>query len=152
MSELACVANYPAVRARLMGVATRPLPPPPVPQPVAVELVQPPREISPEEARVTAVLAEMLPARIRKIQREVCAQHGVTLDEMLSPSRKATVTEARQWAMWRVYHEIAARMSPRMSLPDIGHRFGRDHTTVLHAVRKMDALAASSPRHVEEGA
>jgi chromosomal replication initiator protein len=148
MSELACVANYPAVRARLMGVATRPPSPPPVPQPVAVELVQPPRVISPEEARVTAVLAEMLPARIRRIQREVCVKHGVSLDEMLSPTRKAKVSEARQWAMWRVYHEI----TPRMSLPDIGFRFGRDHTTVLHAVRKMDALAASSPRHVEEGA
>ena len=47
----------------------------------------------------------------------------------------------RQAAMW-----LAKKLTTR-SLPDIGRRFGgRDHTTVLHAVRRIEALKAVGPQ------
>ena len=51
------------------------------------------------------------------------------------------VARPRQAAMW-----LAKQLTTR-SLPDIGRRFGgRDHTTVLHAVRRIDELRAGDPQ------
>jgi chromosomal replication initiator protein len=58
----------------------------------------------------------------------------------LSERRARAVARPRQAAMW-----IAKQITTR-SLPDIGRRFGgRDHTTVLHAVRRIEALKAEDP-------
>lgn len=58
--------------------------------------------------------------------------YGVDVDEVLSTSRNDRVVRARQAACWLL-------RGHGMSLPEIGKAIGRDHTTVLHAVRKIDA-------------
>lgn len=67
----------------------------------------------------------------------VVARHdGVTAELMRSPERTWVAVNARRKAMYMSY-----RMS-RASLPEIGRRLGgRDHTTVLHAIRVLDARA-----------
>lgn len=72
---------------------------------------------------------------------DLCARYyGTTKGAVLSSLRETREVKARQSAMY-----IARRLSGR-SLPDLGRRFGgRDHTTVLHAVRKIETLIASNP-------
>lgn len=71
----------------------------------------------------------------------ICARHhGTTREAMLSPSRERREVRARQSAMF-----IARRVTGR-SYPEIGRRIGeRDHTTVLHADRKISALVKRDP-------
>jgi chromosomal replication initiator protein len=65
----------------------------------------------------------------------VASHYGVSRADILSSRRTAVVVKPRQVAMF-----LAKTLTMR-SLPEIGRRFGgRDHTTVLHAVRKIDAL------------
>jgi hypothetical protein len=66
----------------------------------------------------------------------VCAEHfGIPKATIISPVRTAPVVRARQVAMY------VAKSLTKNSLPEIGRRFsGRDHTTVLHAVRKIEWL------------
>ncbi len=64
---------------------------------------------------------------------------------MLSNRRTRSVVHPRQIAMY-----LAKSMTPR-SLPEIGRRFGgRDHTTVLHAVRKIEDLVSRDVALAEE--
>lgn len=75
------------------------------------------------------------PVTIDKIKRAVARDCNLTAIDMVSERRTAQVVRARQIAMY-----LAKTLTPR-SLPEIGRRFGgKDHTTVLHAVRKMAAL------------
>lgn len=72
---------------------------------------------------------------VRDIQQAVCAQYDVKLLDMLSKRRTAEIVRPRQVAMY------LAKVLTLKSLPDIGRRFGgRDHTTALHAIRKMEGL------------
>jgi chromosomal replication initiator protein len=74
------------------------------------------------------------PPTIRQIQEAVCEHFGITVDELLSASRAARVARPRQLAMY------LARMHTKASLPAIGQAFaGRNHTTVLHAIKKVEA-------------
>jgi chromosomal replication initiator protein len=74
--------------------------------------------------------------RIEDIQRIVARHYNVSKTELLSNRRTRTIVKPRQIAMY-----LAKVMTPR-SLPEIGRRFGgRDHTTVLHAVRKIEDLS-----------
>jgi chromosomal replication initiator protein len=76
--------------------------------------------------------------RIEDIQRTVARQYNVSRADLLSSRRTANVVRPRQIAMY-----LAKTLTLR-SLPEIGRRFGgRDHTTVLHAVRKIEALVGS---------
>lgn len=73
--------------------------------------------------------------KIEEIQRVVRTAYRLTKAEFVAERRTAPVVRARQIAMY-----LAKTMTCR-SLPEIGRRFGgRDHTTVLHAVRKIEAL------------
>jgi chromosomal replication initiator protein len=73
--------------------------------------------------------------KIEDIQRLVANHYNVSRADILSSRRTATVVRPRQIAMY-----LAKHLTLR-SLPEIGRRFGgRDHTTVLHAVRKIDGL------------
>jgi len=75
--------------------------------------------------------------KIEDIQKLVATHFNVSRADILSSRRTANVVKPRQIAMY-----LAKILTPR-SLPEIGRRFGgRDHTTVLHAVRKIDALVA----------
>jgi chromosomal replication initiator protein len=72
-----------------------------------------------------------------KIQKAVAEHYGLKQADMISERRARAVARPRQAAMW-----IAKQITTR-SLPDIGRRFGgRDHTTVLHAVRRIESLKA----------
>ena len=74
--------------------------------------------------------------RIEDIQRAVSRHYNVSRTELLSNRRTRTIVRPRQIAMY-----LAKTLTPR-SLPEIGRRFGgRDHTTVLHAVRKIEGLS-----------
>ncbi|HEV7253264.1 MAG TPA: chromosomal replication initiator protein DnaA [Mesorhizobium sp.] len=83
--------------------------------------------------------------RIEDIQRVVAKHYNVSKTELLSNRRTRAVVKPRQVAMY-----LAKVMTPR-SLPEIGRRFGgRDHTTVLHAVRKIEELAGTDGTLAQE--
>jgi len=74
---------------------------------------------------------------VDRIQKAAAKQFGITMDEMLSKRRARAIARPRQAAMY-----LAKTLTTR-SLPDIGRRFGgRDHTTVIHAVKRIEELRA----------
>ena len=83
--------------------------------------------------------------KIEDIQRIVARQYNVSRSDLLSSRRTANVVRPRQVAMY-----LAKTLTLR-SLPEIGRRFGgRDHTTVLHAVRKIEGLVGADVTLAEE--
>jgi len=83
--------------------------------------------------------------KIEDIQRVVSKHFNVTKADLLSARRTRTVVRPRQIAMY-----LAKALTPR-SLPEIGRRFGnRDHTTVLHAVRKIEEMATADRGFADE--
>jgi len=75
----------------------------------------------------------------------VARQYNVSRADLLSSRRTANVVRPRQIAMY-----LAKTLTLR-SLPEIGRRFGgRDHTTVLHAVRKIEGLVDTDTALAEE--
>ncbi len=81
--------------------------------------------------------AEARPVRIDDILKAVSQLYGVPKTELLSSRRAQSVVRPRQIGMY-----LAKKLTSR-SLPEIGRRFGgRDHSTVLHAVRKIEKLLA----------
>ncbi len=74
------------------------------------------------------------------IQKTVAEHYALKQSDLISERRARAIARPRQVAMW-----LAKQITTR-SLPDIGRRFGgRDHTTVLHAVRRIEALKADDP-------
>jgi chromosomal replication initiator protein len=99
------------------------------------------------EREVRDLIRPQEPKRIKieDIQRVVARQYNVSRSDLLSSRRTANVVRPRQVAMY-----LAKTLTLR-SLPEIGRRFGgRDHTTVLHAVRKIEALVARDVSLSEE--
>jgi len=96
--------------------------------PITVELA--------ERAIRDLVAAQERPQiRIEDIQRVVAVHYQVSRSDLVSSRRTRAIVVPRQIAMY-----LAKVLTPR-SLPEIGRRFGnRDHTTVLHAVRKIEGL------------
>lgn len=86
------------------------------------------------------VLQDLLRAHDRRItideiQRKVAEHYNIRLQDMHSARRARNVARPRQVAMY-----LAKQLTAR-SLPEIGRKFGgRDHTTVMHAVRKVEEL------------
>jgi chromosomal replication initiator protein len=87
-------------------------------------------------------LADILRASDRKvtieeIQRRVAEHYNVRLSDLIGPKRARTIARPRQIAMY-----LSKHLTPR-SLPEIGRRFGgRDHTTIMHGVRKIEEIMA----------
>lgn len=75
------------------------------------------------------------PATMREISEAVAARYGLPIEQLKGPDRKRSVAWARQEAFDAIY------ATGRYSLPQIGRYFNRDHTTVLHGVRRVRALA-----------
>lgn len=85
------------------------------------------------------------PPSIDAVQRIICRHFGITKIDINSDRRTHNVVIPRQIAM------CLAKQLTGKSLPEIGRRFGnRDHTTVLHAVRKMEARYVSTPKFAAE--
>ena len=85
------------------------------------------------------VLKDMLRSIDRKttideIQKKVAEHFNISVKELQSSRRARTVARPRQVAMY-----LAKQLTSR-SLPEIGRKFDRDHTTVMHAVRKVEEL------------
>lgn len=79
--------------------------------------------------------------RIEDIQRVVAKHYNVSRQELVSNRRTRVIVKPRQIAMY-----LAKALTPR-SFPEIGRRFGgRDHTTVLHAVRKIEELISGDSK------
>ena len=85
-------------------------------------------------------LSDILRASDRKVTideiiRKVTDHYGVNLTDMLSARRTRSIARPRQVAMY-----LSKKLTSK-SLPEIGRRFGkRDHTTVIHAVKKIEEL------------
>ena len=83
--------------------------------------------------------------KIEDILRIISRHFGVSKGDLLSQRRHRSVVWPRQIGMY-----LAKQLTAR-SLPEIGRRFGnRDHTTVLHAIRKIEGELAGNPRLKEE--
>ena len=107
-------------------------------QPVTLEMAE-------REMRDLIRPAEPKRVRIEDIQRVVARQYNVSRADLLSSRRTANVVRPRQVAMY------LAKILTLRSLPEIGRRFGgRDHTTVLHAVRKIETLAGNDSAFADE--
>ena len=105
------------------------------------------REISIETAR--EILADLLRAHdrrltIEEIQRRVAEYYNIRFTDMHSARRARAVARPRQVAMY-----LAKQLTER-SLPDIGRNFRRDHSTVMHAVRRIEQLLATDPSVAED--
>ncbi len=75
---------------------------------------------------------------IEEIQRKVAEHYNIRLSDMIGPKRLRAIARPRQVAMY-----LAKQLTPR-SLPEIGRRFGgRDHTTIMHGVRKIEDLMST---------
>lgn len=123
--------------ARLGGI---PKPGKPEPVRIAAPVAPKPAE-APRPRRVWFSIVEELgggPQKfpsVRDIQLACAKYYGVTHHDILSSRRTAKVVRPRQVGMY-----LAKTMTPR-SYPDIGRRFGgRDHTTAIHAFRKIERL------------
>ncbi|HEY0837300.1 MAG TPA: chromosomal replication initiator protein DnaA [Azospirillum sp.] len=96
------------------------------------------------------VLHDLLRANDRRvtideIQKRVAEHFNIRVADMHSARRARAVARPRQVAMY-----LAKQLTAR-SLPEIGRKFGgRDHTTVMHAVRKVEELRASDPAFAED--
>ena len=99
------------------------------------------RDITLESAQ--ELLHDLLRANERRvtideIQKKVAEHFNIKMAEMTSARRARIVARPRQVAMY-----LAKQLTPR-SLPEIGRKFGgRDHTTVMHAVKKIEELTAA---------
>ncbi len=95
-------------------------------------------------------LADILRASDRKvtveeIQRKVSEHYNIRLSDLIGPRRVRTIARPRQVAMY-LSKQLTAR-----SLPEIGRRFGgRDHTTVMHGVRRIEDLKAVDNQIAED--
>jgi chromosomal replication initiator protein len=103
------------------------------------------------ENALPAQATSSLPARrpdAHQVQEAVAARLDLTVDDLLSPNRTAPVARARQLAMY------LTRELTDLSLPAIADAFNRrDHTTVLHAIRRVERTAledAAVSRTLEE--
>jgi chromosomal replication initiator protein len=82
---------------------------------------------------------------IEEIQKRVAEHFNIKVSDMHSARRSRAVARPRQVAMY-----LAKQLTPR-SLPEIGRKFGgRDHTTVMHAVRKVEELRTADASFAED--
>ena len=95
-------------------------------------------------------LADVLRASERKItieeiQRKVSEHYNIRLSDMIGPKRLRTYDRPRQIAMY-----LSKNLTSR-SLPEIGRRFGgRDHTTVMHGVKRIEELKIQDGQVAED--
>ncbi|WP_146592347.1 chromosomal replication initiator protein DnaA [Puniceibacterium confluentis] len=95
-------------------------------------------------------LADVLRASERKIsieeiQRKVAEHYNIRLSDMIGPKRVRNYARPRQVAMY-----LCKQMTSR-SLPEIGRRFGgRDHTTVMHGVKRIEELKVQDGQIAED--
>ena len=106
-------------------------------QPISVEFAK-------EALKDLIALQEKL-VTIENIQKTVAEYYKIRVSDLLSKRRNRSIARPRQIAM------ALAKELTNHSLPEIGDAFGgRDHTTVLHACRKIEELKISEVRIMED--
>lgn len=131
------MAGYAAARARLQAgrvvkEVQRPAPKPEEPRPPARRV--------PPLALLLALANPATPARnlritSEQIKRAVASAYGVSVTDIDAERRHKAIVRPRHVAIY-----LATKLTTA-SLPEVGHRFGgRDHTTVINAVRRVEAL------------
>ena len=111
--------------------------------------------ISPLDSKISVdlvkdVLKDLLRTNSRKItideiQKKVVEHYNIKLSDMHSPRRSRSVARPRQVAMY-----LAKSITTR-SLPEIGRKFGgRDHTTVIHAIKTIEEIMVNDPNLAED--
>lgn len=106
------------------------------------------REITIET--VQEVLRDVIKANdrrvsIEEIQKRICEYYHIKLTDLQSSKRSQNIARPRQVAMY-----LSKQMTAK-SLPEIGRKFGgRDHTTVIHAIRKIDELRQEDKELVDD--
>ena len=99
---------------------------------------------------VKDVLKDLLRTNSRKItideiQKKVVEHYNIKLSDMHSPRRSRSIARPRQVAMY-----LAKSITTR-SLPEIGRKFGgRDHTTVIHAIKTIEEIMVNDPSLAED--
>ena len=82
---------------------------------------------------------------IEEIQRVVCEHYNIRMGDIQGPKRLRSYARPRQIAMF-----LAKQLTSK-SLPEIGRRFGgRDHTTVMHGVRRIEELSQTDSQLVDD--
>ncbi len=82
---------------------------------------------------------------IEEIQKKAAEHFNIRMADMVSARKQRAIARPRQIAMY-----LAKRLTSR-SLPEIGRKFGgRDHTTVMHGVKKVEELMAGDPAFAED--
>ena len=111
------------------------------------QLTDEPVTIAGAEQIVRDLMRGVEPRRVRvdDILRTVSKHYGVNRGDLLSGRRNRSIVRPRQIGMY------LAKLLTSRSLPEIGRRFGnRDHTTVLHAIRKIEQLMGDDNQLREE--
>lgn len=100
----------------------------------------PPREPVDHNAHVKAYERRLMEEAINPVavyMKDRSDELGVTYPEVIGGSRRKVTSEPRHWMMWEVLKRFGC------SFPALGRHFGgRDHTTCLYAVRKIDGMIA----------
>ena len=113
--------------------------------PVDVISVELPEAFDARWNRIPGITVDDHRVTIDEIQKKTAEYYKLDLRELHSARRARRVARPRQVAMY-----LARELTSR-SLPDIGRRFGgRDHTTVLHACRRIEALCKTDPVFQQE--
>lgn len=134
-------AAVPVIRLDLIRPATD-NPAPKSVNHVGVESVDIPRFLPPRRTDWTRLVSDAIlrPCDARIILRHVYLKTGIKVLDLQSARRTADIVLPRMIACW------VMREYTMMSLPQIGkHLGGRDHTTVLHSIRRMEELRETDP-------
>lgn len=118
----------PAKPVEIVAVEPEP-PPPPVLPPIPNALI----------AEASELVSPSWKVSIRKIQLTVCKDYGITFSDMISARRSVKISFPRQVAVY-----LCTKLTGQ-SLSQISRQFGRDHTTAIHASRKIERLLANDP-------
>lgn len=84
--------------------------------------------------KTVALSAERREYLFVQVIQETCQKYGLLPTDLIGPRRDVHIVRARHEAIWLARQ----RFDPPLSLPQIGRAFHRDHTTILHAIRKVD--------------
>lgn len=147
-------------RARFFGAPARravpvqevPPPPPPPPPPLAAGVPRIPADLLQALANPARPVPAPRPSRAKPrrvlladVRRVAAKFYRLSEDDLIGPSRRRTIARARQTAIY-----VARRVTERSS-HQIGTAFGgRDHTTVLHSVQRIEQTMTTSRAMVDE--
>lgn len=137
-SSAAMIRAYSARRARLMTPAHKPIPEAPKEEPKPAEIVVLYRDQYPKDAHVRSWEAWKAGqgSPCKQYVKSRCEELEVPYEKVVGPCRSRRFVDVRQLIMW----ELKTIVKPTISYPELGRLFGgRDHTTCLWAVRKIQA-------------